>query len=56
MKYWIARCQYCGKTGSTGPSSASGGAPLYSPQIPGKCPSHPSGTAMANHAPRWEPK
>ena len=54
MAIWIARCQYCGKTGNTGTNSKQGAKPAGTPMVAGKCPSHPSGKKDANHAPSWE--
>jgi hypothetical protein len=54
MANWIARCQYCGKTGGSGSSSKPDIQPTSTPQVPGKCPSHPSGKSDANHAPKWD--
>lgn len=50
--YYKARCQYCGKLGSTASGTSTGGTPNSTPHVPGKCPSSPTG----NHAPKWEPK
>ncbi|EHL10558.1 hypothetical protein [Peptoanaerobacter stomatis] len=54
VKIYIARCQWCGKTGNTSSGTSTGGAPINQPSVPGKCPSSPSGNGT--HAPRWEVK
>jgi hypothetical protein len=50
---WRAVCQWCGKMGNGG-SSPNENPPPGKPEVPGKCPSHPSGKKDANHAPKWE--
>lgn len=49
---YIARCQWCGKTGGRCFGTPTGGAPYTTPVVPGPCPSNPSGSKT--HAPRWE--
>lgn len=51
--YWCPVCQWCGKTGSR-TSSSTDFPPNGSPNISGKCPSHPSGNKDAVHGPKWE--
>ena len=51
---YIARCQYCGKVGTTRPGMSNGSQPNVAPTIPGKCPCHPSGNPNAPHSPKWE--
>ena len=53
-KMYIARCQWCGKTGTSAQGTSTGGAPTHQPNVQGKCPSSPSGNGT--HAPRWEQK
>ena len=54
MANWIARCQYCGKTGNPGGSSKPDVPPISTPIVSGNCPSHPSGKKDAKHAGKWE--
>ena len=51
---YIARCQWCGKTGGSGVGTSTGGAPTAQPHVSGNCPSNPSGNT--SHAPRWDLK
>ena len=53
-KMYIARCQWCGKTGGTCSGTSTGGAPTIQPHVSGNCPSNPSGNT--SHAPRWDLK
>lgn len=50
---WTAICQWCGKRGISS-SVTEGNRPTINPQVPGKCPSHPSGKKDASHGPKWE--
>jgi hypothetical protein len=50
---WRAVCQWCGKTGISLRTSTDS-PPGNTPQVAGKCPSHPSGRKDANHGPKWE--
>ena len=42
-KMYIARCQWCGKTGGSSYGTSTGGAPTIQPHVSGKCQSNPSG-------------
>ena len=53
-KMYIARCQWCGKTGGSAGGTSTGGAPTSQPHVSGNCPSNPSGNT--SHAPRWDLK
>ena len=48
--YYIARCQWCGKTGTRTSGTSTGGAPRSQPNVSGKCQSSPNGF----HAPRMD--
>lgn len=49
---WVAICQWCGKRGGTA-STTNGRIPSYNPNVPGKCPSHPSGNKDMAHGAQW---
>ena len=56
MANWVAKCQWCGKAGNQTSTPKVDVPPRLTPNVPGKCPSHPSGKRDANHAPKWEPR
>lgn len=52
---WVPVCQWCGKSGGM-TNSAMTSSPTSTPIVGGKCTSHPSGKADANHGAKWEPR
>lgn len=53
MAQYISVCQWCGKRGTTYATSGDK-KPTINPNVPGKCPSHPSGNPNMAHGAQWE--
>lgn len=53
MAQYISVCQWCGKRG-TATAGSDNKVPSLKPNVPGKCPSHPSGNPQMAHGPKWE--